>query len=243
MKRILIAGWALLAWHGCQSPAAGPDGRTPPQGIVHVVGAMKNVMWKGQLGGIIRPDTLPSKKGLYGLGPLEYLRGELLIVDGRLYVATIASDTAITVTETHEVKAPFFVYAYQTDWEVEPLPAEVRTVKELEAYLDRRTRHAPRPFVFKLEGRVDSAVIHVQNLRPGTKVTSPREAHQGQVNDTLRRRTVTVVGFFSTRHQGIFTHHDTYLHMHLITADRSKMGHLDKVSLSGGNVKLFLPKN
>lgn len=51
---------------------------------VVVVGAMKNVMWKGELGGIISLDTIKNKEGLYGLGPVSYLTGELLIKVKRL---------------------------------------------------------------------------------------------------------------------------------------------------------------
>jgi acetolactate decarboxylase len=49
------------------------------------------------------------------------------------------------------------------------------------------------------------------------------------------------IGFFSTEHKAIFTHHDTFLHMHLITTDRQKMGHLDEVFLKKGTIKLYLP--
>lgn len=50
-----------------------------------------------------------------------------------------------------------------------------------------------------------------------------------------------IIGFFSTEHKAILTHHDTYLHMHLITKDRQKMGHLDEVLFKKGMMKLYLP--
>jgi acetolactate decarboxylase len=34
---------------------------------------MKNVMWKGQLQGVINLDTIQNKNHLYGFGPQEYL--------------------------------------------------------------------------------------------------------------------------------------------------------------------------
>ncbi|MBT3819061.1 MAG: alpha-acetolactate decarboxylase, partial [Lentimicrobiaceae bacterium] len=40
----------------------------------------------------------------------------------------------------------------------------------------------------------------------------------------------------------VFTHHDSNVHMHLITTDRRKMGHLDKVLFGSGDIKLYLPK-
>lgn len=208
---------------------------------VQISGAMRNVMWKGELGGTIMMDTLTPKKGLYGLGPESYLRGEILLQDGKVYVSRIQPDTSMVVVESKEVSAPFFVYARVKEWERTELPAEVRSIKDLEQFIDQQSTESKRPFAFQIKGRVSKARIHVQNLPPGTKVSSPAEAHQGQVNFELNNQQVEIVGFFSTEHQGVFTHHDSFLHMHLITADRQMMGHLDEIELEEGT--LFLPLN
>ncbi len=208
---------------------------------IKVAGAMKNVMWKGELSGIIRLDTMANKKGLYGLGPLSFLKGELLINDGRVFVSKVLSDSTMLVEETSDVSAPFFVYGNVTEWKESKLPISVKDIKSLETYIHQLTELEKRPFVFKLLGRVDSAKIHIQNLPDGTKVSSPKEAHQGQTNYLLKDEVVEIIGFFSTEHQGIFTHHDSFLHMHLMTQDHSKMGHLDEVLFSEGKVKLLLP--
>lgn len=46
-----------------------------PDRTVQVVGAMRNVMWKGELQGTIALDTIENKEHLYGLGPVEFLAG------------------------------------------------------------------------------------------------------------------------------------------------------------------------
>jgi len=214
----------------------------PTKNDIKIIGEMKNVMWKGELAGTINLDTIKNKNGLYGLGPVEYLTGELLIIDGKSYVSTVTSDSTMEVDETYQVKAPFFVYANQADWNIEDLPSDIKTIKELEEFIDKKTLDFKRPFVFKLKGQVDSAGIHIQNLPKGTKVSSPEEAHQGQTNYLLKNSDVEIVGFFSTEHKGIFTHHDSNVHMHLITVDRKKMGHLDNVFFGNGSIKLYLPK-
>ena len=89
---------------------------------------------------------------------------------------------------------------------------------------------------------MDKADIHIQNLPEGTPVSSPQEAHQGQTNYVLENRKVEIVGFFSKEHQGVFTHHDSFVHLHLITQDRRQMGHLDEMLLGKGDKRLFLPK-
>lgn len=95
--------------------------------------------------------------------------------------------------------------------------------------------------MFKIASTVDEATIHIVNLPQGTIVKSPNDAHLGQTNFSLTDEEVDILGFFSTDHKAVFTHHDTYLHMHLITSDRKKMGHLDYVFFKKGTIKLFLP--
>jgi len=206
---------------------------------IKIVGAMKNVMWKGELGSSINLDTISDKNGLYAIGPESYLTGELLINNGKSYVSKVTSDSTMTVKKTFDVSAPFLVHANVTEWNEIELPANVRTIKDVEKFIDNTTTDFKRPFVFKLMGQT-SATIHIQNLPEGTKVSSPQEAHQGQTNYELFNENVEIVGFFSTEHKGVFTHHDSYVHMHLITKDESKMGHVDELEIR--KLKLYLPK-
>lgn len=205
-----------------------------------IVGAMKNVMWKGELGSSISLDSISDKLGLYGIGPESYLTGELLINNGKSYVSRVTSDSTMLVEQKFDVLAPFFVYANVNKWEEIELPQSIRTIKDVEKYIDEKTIKNKRPFAFKLIGNISKAVIHIQNLPEGTKVSSPDEAHQGQTNYVLKNEDVEVIGFFSTEHKGVFTHHDSYIHLHLITKDEQKMGHLDELEINA--MKLYLPK-
>jgi acetolactate decarboxylase len=208
---------------------------------VKIVGEMKNVMWKGQLYGNIKLDTIYNKTNLYGLGPVEYLSGEILIIDGKAYKSTVVSDTTMKVEETYDIKAPFFGYANISRWTQQTLPDSIHTMQQLEQYLDKVTKSSPRPFMFKLSGTVEQATIHIVNLPKGSKVSSPNEAHNGQKNYELINEPSEIIGFFSTNHKAVFTHHDTYLHMHLMTTNLQKMGHLDEVLFKKGTMKLYLP--
>lgn len=207
---------------------------------IKIVGAMKNVMWKGELGSTIDLDTISDKNGLYGLGPVSYLTGELLINNGKSYVSKVTSDSTMAVEKRFDVSAPFFVYGNVTEWNEIELPSNIKTIQDLEKFIDGKTPDFKRPFAFKLVGQVSSASIHIQNLPEGTKVSSPDEAHQGQTNYNIKNEDAEIIGFFSTEHKGVFTHHDSFLHMHLITKDENKMGHLDELEI--GEMKLYLPK-
>jgi len=208
---------------------------------VHIVGKMKDAMQKGQLSGTISLDTIANKAHLYGLGPVEYFAGEILILDGKSCKSTIVSNATMEVEETYNIKAPFFGYANIARWAEKPLPDSIQTIPQLEQYLEQVTRSSPRPFLFKLTGTVDHAVFHVVNFPKGAKISGPVETQKNQKNFELKDKPSEIIGFFSTEHKSIFTHHDTYLHMHLITADKQQMGHLDEMSIKPAVMKLYTP--
>ena len=208
---------------------------------VNISGAMMNVMHKGELAGTISLDTIQNKQHLYGLGPVEYLKGEILITDGKSYVSTVAKDGSIAVDETYHVKAPFFVYEYVDNWKEISLPDSIQTIQQLESFLDQTTTNHTRPFAFRVTANIAQCEIHIVDLPAGITVHSPADAHQNQKSFILKNESAEMTGFFSTTHQGIFTHHDSYVHMHLITADKKKMGHLENLLMIKGTAKLYLP--
>ena len=84
---------------------------------IKVVGAMRNVMWKGELNGTIYLDSISNRASLLGLGPISYLTGELLIVDGNCYASKVLTDSTMFVERSFDYSAPFFVYANVNQWE------------------------------------------------------------------------------------------------------------------------------
>lgn len=209
---------------------------------VKVSGAMRNVMKKGELQGTILLDTIQNKTHLYGLGPKEFLKGELLIIDGRSYVSSVNEDGGIKMEETFDVKAPFFVYTNIENWKAFTLPKKIRTIQQLEAFIDKKTKKAKRPFAFKMVGTFAQIYFHIQNLPDGTVVKSHNDAHQGQGKYERENVTGEIIGFFSTEHQAVFTHHDSYIHIHFINSERTEMGHIDDLIFDGKTkIILYLP--
>lgn len=215
---------------------------SPGKSAPVVVGAMRETMWEGKTGGLIDLDTLSGMEGMVGLGPLEGLRGELVIVDGVCYKSEIRPDGNVAVTRTRKAKAPFFGYSRVRKWKREPLPDSVVDMGRLEAYFLSRLGTAPAPFMFKVEAAVAEARIHVVNVPPGTKVRSPEDAHRGQEQFVLANQDLILVGFFSTSHQAVFTHHDTFLHIHALSARKDMMGHLDAIRFQPGKAWVSLPE-
>lgn len=206
------------------------------------ISAMKNVMWKGELDAKIRFDTILPQKGLYGLGPLEGLTGEITIIDGISYVSKITKDQNIEVDVDNNAGAPFFVYSISESFDNIKLPKDVTTLKQLDSFL--KTDHdSDSAYLFKLSGNFEYTKIHVQNLEPNSIVTSPKEAHKGQVDVELDTIQAEIIGFYSNSAHGVFTHHDTNIHAHLITQDKKYMGHCDELKFQHDQVKLYIAKN
>jgi acetolactate decarboxylase len=215
------------------NPIAGDSNR------VNVVGTMRSVMHGGDLRPTLNLDTLKNKEHLYGVGPLSFLRGEITILDGKSYLSRVASDTTMQVDSSFNATAPFFVFANVTSWREVIVPEGILTDSSIERYLALVTGDRTEPFTFKLSGVVETARIHVVNLPEGAKVANSDDAHLGQQDYILKNQPADVVGFYSTKHQGIFTHHSSNTHMHLITTDKQMMGHVDGVTFQKG-VKLWV---
>lgn len=239
MKRYYTLLFATLLL-GCAEDQKEEQSAENELAEVKWAGAMKHVMHSGDLSGKIWLDSVNQKPHMYAVGPTEGLGKEILVVDGTVYLSAVETDTSVVVTEGSDVKAPFFVYAYPDRWEELTTPDSITTIQDIEAFLDAAQQEAKEPFVFKVSAMVDSATIHIVNLHDGAVVNSPADAHADQKQFPVTGEQVEIYGFFSRTHQKVFIHHDALTHMHLISKDRKKMGHLDELHLKQGTAKLYL---
>jgi acetolactate decarboxylase len=219
-----------------EAMAANREIKTSP---VRFTGAMRNVMHKGDLSNQIILDSI-SSDGFYGIGPLSGLQGELLLWDGNPYVARAEGDSSMLVSLDSLAGAPFFVYTPSQFWKELSIPDSTHDILSLEAFLNEKFADKSVPFAFRLKGTFSLSKIHIQNLPEGAIVSSPEEAHAGQMDFNLRMIEADILGFHSKKHQGIFTHHDSNIHMHLITADKMLMGHVDLLEFDSKQVQVFV---
>jgi acetolactate decarboxylase len=241
MLRFLILAIGVIGMYSCD-PNRRPVGEVvPSDGGLTVSGSMHATMRQGRIGGSVDLDTLADRDGLYGLGPALGLRGEVTIYDGESYVSRVAGDGAVVVRRTYDESPPFFVHTHQRTWNEYTLPPTVRNLEQLQDYIDDVSIGTSRPFAFRLTGVAEHAELHVMNVPEGLIPESMKQAHRYQESYTLTDEPVDILGFFSTSHQGIFTHPASYQHLHVLTRDRRQMGHLDALRIGEG-MKLFLPE-
>jgi len=212
------------------SPSKGTEEREGSS--VMIAGEMRRVMQMGDLSASIDLDSIQNKDYLYGIGPMDSLKGEITVLDGKAYSSSL-TDGEVTVREGFQIKAPFFVYANVSSWDEFFLPDSIKNETDLDHFITAISQQRRAPFAFKLITQIDTTNIHVVALPTGTVINSPADTHIGQMDLTLTNLPVEIVGFFSTSHKGVFTHHDSNIHMHLITADRRSMGHVDVLRFKG----------
>ena len=95
-------------------------------------------------------------------------------------------------------------------------------------------------FPFMLKGNIDSIEWHVINAKEA--IAQNHDAYKAAgLKGTGQYKAASVLGFYSNQHEGIFTHHGSYLHMHFINEEESVMGHVDALK-NDGSLSLWLPK-
>ena len=90
-----------------------------------------------------------------------------------------------------------------------------------------------------MRGRERLIEFHVLN-RIGDAPHDMEMHKKVQVVFELEDAEMTIVGFHSTKHRGIFTPGDSNIHIHFQTLDNSKSGHMQKLQLGEGAI-LSLP--
>ena len=208
---------------------------------IKVVGEMRDVMWKGDLKGKIATDSLNNKE-TYGLGPIEFLKGEIVVFEGQTFVSKVIDSVSHQVTKIPSVRAPFFVYSTNSDLKVVKFNLENFTLKELEEYINSLYKDYDQPLLIRIDGLFDNIKVHSVNLTKGKKVSSPDEAHQGLTQYELNGVSGSLIGFFSRNHKAIFTHHDSFFHSHFISDDRQVLGHIDELNFNASKVTLKVSK-
>jgi len=209
------------------------------------IGRLQKVHRDGDARPNINLLDIEGPDGLFAIGPLAGLRGEITVVDGSAFIARVEGNT-ISVSGDFNVEAPFLVYGIVEDWKEWPIPVSVRTIEEFEKWLPTAAQKAgidadTEAFPFKVASSTSVIDYHViSNREPGYLVTRPHnelmcrfQSHSNQL---------TMLGVFSKSHAGVFTHRNQWTHIHVVCVDPLFSGHVDSFVL-GPDALLYLPMN
>lgn len=206
-------------------------------------GALMEIM-SGKIKSTISLASLKNTKSLYALGALEDLQGEIQIFNGEPLISSVA-DTLVNIANSWDNKAALLVYSNVKEWDEYEIPRDVITKANLELFV-RNTATAMgftsgKAFPFLIEGTPESLEWHVIQWDVNDMVHSHEKHQNSGLRGKLDNTQVTILGFYSELHKGVFTHHTTYMHLHFKTNDELLAGHLDDLRLATG-MKLKLPK-
>lgn len=212
----------------------------PPE--VKVSGAMKNVMMNGDLSAHLDIDTL-NKAHLYGLGPVADLEGEIMILNGKVFT-TEKDDNRLLNRQDKVSKAALLVYSNVEKWKAISITTTINSYTELEKLVETTAKKngydAELPFAFKINAVPAKTTYHVIDWKKGVKHTIDNHKQFAYTGETVNSP-VTMLGFFSKHHQSIFTHHTTFMHVHLLDDKTKTVGHLDELQIKG-LLTIYLPE-
>jgi alpha-acetolactate decarboxylase len=240
MKRsvnIIIATILVLLFSSCQNT----DKKVIATEVKYS-GALKTIM-SGSIQSVISLDSLSNKKQLYALGAVENLEGEIQIFDSKPSNSFVV-DSTLKIIDSYKLKAVLLVYAEVAEWDSYEI-SNITTKNDLEEKIFETAKskgiNIEKPFPFLLEGTVSSLDWHVIKWKEGDIIHNHKKHKEAGLNGTLRNTGVEILGFYSTKHKAVFTHHTTNMHMHFKTDDNNIAGHIDDLQLDNQLI-LKLPK-
>jgi alpha-acetolactate decarboxylase len=222
------------------------DPPTPAPVEVRHFGELRAIMHEGRTGPAVQlRDVVPGPHA-YGIGALGELRGEVTVLDDVVWLAYPRADGTADVRPDAGVDeaAALFVVAQVERWRGVPLTEDIEA-DGLDAAIARLAAAAgvdtTRPFPVRITGTLVDLRWHVVD---GSKL-APGSSHADHARTAVRGAAPEIdgelVGFYSTQHQGVFTHRGASTHFHVVAAAANITGHVDGVGVRRG-ATVYLPQ-
>jgi alpha-acetolactate decarboxylase len=220
-----------------------------PRATLTTYGTLSEVM-EGRSGPAVWLRKMGDDPSLVGIGALSGLRGEVAVVDGRIWLGYATGDTSshARALDGADETATFLAVASVPEWRTFTLGSPVaqdgldRTLETLarEVGLDVR-----RPLPVVITGRLLNLRFHVadgRGMAPGQPI-SEKELHAASSKGALADTQGVLVGFFSTAAHPAMLYPGARRHLHVVLPEKPEVGHVDHVDLAAGaTVRLPLPQ-
>ena len=202
---------------------------------VRVAGNLREMMMDNVTTSNLDLRRLESYAHLYALGAMEDLAGEISIVDGIPLITRVVNDSIVNES-TFEVNATLLVYTQVDRFRTMKINEELG-LKELEGFLREvsESRELSQPFAFRVKGTASKIRWHVVE-----RGSTSHEHASTSFNRTETDVEVELLGFYSDHHQGVFTHHGSNTHIHLVNMETGMTAHVHDVIIKADS-KLLIP--
>ena len=214
--------------------------------LVKYSGKMSKIGQERRVDAEILVDSIKGKH-LYAVGPVEDLRGEIIVWDSKPFVAAVTEDKKPYLQKNVKpLKAIFLVYADVQQWDTLVLRNKISSLDDLQKTITEAAyQHGTdtmSAFPFLLFGKVKEGSGHIMFKDSSVKTITPDALKAANYTNTFNNQFAQMLGFYSQHHQTIFTHHDSFLHIHYRMANKYQAGHLEMISFDESEpIKLLLP--
>lgn len=254
-RRTVVLGVAVAIALGSMITAYAAIVGSKKEGLVEYVGAQKDIFVSGKASSVVSLEDLAGRKGLYAMGPIDGLDGEITIFDSKPYITQVrGSDYVLEKTFKHG--AFFLVWTEQTAWKGVPVPDTVKGYVDLQNFVKAQAQAAgidvTKPFPFLLAGMPVEIKWHINVDRTEGKPITKELFVRSKAPFVTKNEPVDIIGFYSDRHVGVFLAEyapaikegsgiKNAIHIHLVSRTSKAAGHIDDITL-GDNMVLRLPK-
>lgn len=225
------------------------------EGVIEYVGAQKEIFKTGKAASVVSLEDLADRKGLYAMGPIDGLDGEITIFDSKPYITQVRGNDYI-LDKTFKHGAFFLVWTEQASWIDVPLPATVKGYVDLQRFVKAQAQKAgvdvTKPFPFLMAGTPVEIKWHINVDRTEGKPITKELFVKSKEPYVTKSEPVDIIGFYSEKHSGIFLSQyapaikegsgmENAIHIHLVSKTSKAAGHIDDITFGEGMV-LRLPK-
>jgi acetolactate decarboxylase len=225
------------------------------EGMVEYVGAQRDIFKTGKATSVVSLEDLAGRKGLYAMGPVDGLDGEITIFDSKPYITKVRGND-FTLDKTLKHGAFFLVWTEQTKWKDVLVPDAVKDYVDLQKLVKAQAQAAgidtTKPFPFLLSGTPVEIKWHINIDRTEGKPITKELFLKSKEPYVLKNEPVDIIGFYSEHHAGVFLTQfapaikegsgmENAIHIHLVSRVSKAAGHIDLITLGEGMV-LRLPQ-
>ncbi|MBI9093361.1 MAG: acetolactate decarboxylase [Sphaerochaeta sp.] len=230
---------SLVVMLGLMSGCATVDMSTPGSDDLHQI-SLLNALLLGEYDGFVSVGTLKNL-GDTGIGTFHALDGEMILLDGVVYQATV--DGSVNQVKD-EVLVPFAL-ATHFEADVADLQSEpMVTIGEMKAYLDQIIRGKTQDlncfYVAKIQGTFPSITVRSvpAQEKPYQRLSVIASTQKEYTYDEVNG---TIVAFRCPDYvDGINL---PQWHLHFLSSDTTKGGHVLLLSLEEANLEIGVMRN
>jgi acetolactate decarboxylase len=216
------------------------------QPIVKYQGKMSKIGQDGRVDSEILVDTIKGSH-LYALGPVENLRGEIIVWDSKPWVAALTPEGEPTLLKhVKNLKAIFLVYAHIPQWDTIQLKDKIGSLTELQNSITKAASlhgtDTSSAFPFLLFGKVSKGSGSIMFKDPIINTINAESLKNAKHSNFFLNQNAQMLGFYSQLHQKIFTSSTSFIHIHYRLGNKYQCGHLDEVVFDQSEpLQLLLP--